>query len=65
MQIIILPIATIFDPIADWRKPRGKRYSLTSLLNFITIALILDARSSNQLYTLILVFAGILGKCCL
>lgn len=38
MQITIPPIATIFDPIADWRKQRGKRYSLKSLLNFIILA---------------------------
>ena len=47
MQITIPPIATIFDPIADWRKPRGKRYSLISLLNFITLAMLCGKTSTR------------------
>ncbi len=47
MQITIPPIITIFDPITDWRKPRGKRYSLISLLHFIIVAILCGKTSSR------------------
>jgi predicted transposase YbfD/YdcC len=40
MQIEIPPVMTIFEPIEDWRKEKGKRYSLRSLLQFIILALL-------------------------
>jgi predicted transposase YbfD/YdcC len=49
MQITIPPIATIFNPIADWRKPQGKRYSLISLLNFITMAMLCGKTSTRSM----------------
>lgn len=49
MQITIPPISTIFDPIADWRKPRGKRYSLLCLLNFIIMAMLCGKTSSRSM----------------
>ncbi|WP_420645284.1 ISAs1 family transposase [Candidatus Leptofilum sp.] len=47
MQITIPPLVTIFDPIADWRKPRGKRYSLISLFNFIVLAMLCGKTSAR------------------
>lgn len=47
MQITIPPIVTIFDPIADWRKRQGKRYSLISLLNFILLAMLCGKTSTR------------------
>lgn len=47
MQITIPPIITIFDTITDWRKQRGKRYCLLSLLNFITLAMLCGKTSSR------------------
>ena len=40
MRIEIPPVMTIFEPIVDWRKEKGKRYSLRSLLQFIILALL-------------------------
>jgi hypothetical protein len=40
MQIEIPPIVTIFAPLRDWRKDKGKRYELTSLLQFMVLALL-------------------------
>jgi len=40
MKIEIPPIITIFGSIPDWRKEKGKRYRLTSLLNFIVMAML-------------------------
>jgi predicted transposase YbfD/YdcC len=40
MRIEIPPVVTIFDSIADWRKERGKRYSLRSLFHFIILAIL-------------------------
>ena len=47
MQLTIPPIVTIFDPIADWRKQRGKRYSLISLLNLIVLAMLCGKTSTR------------------
>lgn len=49
MQITIPPLATIFNPIPDWRKQRGKRYSLLCLLNFITMAMLCGKTSSRSM----------------
>jgi hypothetical protein len=40
MQIEIPPIRTIFDPLLDWRKAKGKRYPLTSLQIFMVLAIL-------------------------
>ncbi len=40
MQIEIPPITPIFGPLADWRKEKGKRYELVSLLLFMVFALL-------------------------
>lgn len=40
MQIEIPPIITIFDPMLDWRKAKGKRYTLTSLKVFMVLAIL-------------------------
>jgi hypothetical protein len=40
MQIEIPPITTIFGALADWRKEKGKRYELVSLLAFMVLALL-------------------------
>ena len=49
MQITIPPITTIFDPIVDWRKAKGKRYSLKSLVNFIILAMLCGKQSSRAM----------------
>jgi predicted transposase YbfD/YdcC len=45
MQVEIPPILTIFEPIPDWRKEKGKRYKLTSLLLLITLAMLCGKKS--------------------
>ena len=47
MQITIPPINEIFDSITDWRKAKGKRYRLSSLLNFIVLAMLCGKRSTR------------------
>ena len=40
MQIEIPPIITIFNPLPDWRKAKGKRYTLASLQIFMVLAIL-------------------------
>lgn len=40
MQIAIPPVTTIFDDLSDWRKEKGKRFSLTSLMGFILLGIL-------------------------
>ena len=49
MQITIPPVFTIFDPIPDWRKEKGKRYDLKSLLNFIVLATLCGKNSTRAM----------------
>ncbi len=49
MQIEIPPIVTIFDSIPDWRNPKGKRYKLISLLNFIILAILCGKISTRAM----------------
>lgn len=49
MQIEIPPILTIFDPIPDWRKAKGKRYKLTSLLHFIILTMLCGKTSTRAM----------------
>jgi len=49
MKIEIPPIITIFDSIPDWRKEKGKRYGLISLLNFIIMAMLCGKMSTRAM----------------
>lgn len=40
MRIEIPPITSIFGPLADWRKEKGKRYELVNLLLVTVFALL-------------------------
>lgn len=40
MHIEIPPIITIFNPLPDWRKAKGKRYTLASLQIFMVLAIL-------------------------
>ena len=45
MQIEIPPISTIFGPLPDWRKAKGKRYTLASLHLFMILAILCGKKS--------------------
>lgn len=49
MQITIPPINSIFDSIADWRKAKGKRYRLSTLLNCIILGMLCGKISSRAI----------------
>lgn len=49
MTLTIPPIHTIFDPMPDWRKAKGKRYKLSSLLNFIILAMLCGKVSTRSM----------------
>lgn len=44
MHIEIPPLVTIVTPLGDWRKEKGKRYQLSSLVGFIVLGLLCGKR---------------------
>lgn len=49
MQIEIPPIISIFDPLTDWRKAKGKRYPLSSLQVFMVLALLCGKKGVREM----------------
>jgi predicted transposase YbfD/YdcC len=49
MQIEIPPIVDIFGPLNDWRRDKGKRYALISLLGFIILGLLCGKKGARAM----------------
>lgn len=48
MQVEIPPLIDIFTEMSDWRKARGKRYSLESLLALLLLGILCGKRSARS-----------------